>query len=89
MVVETETSERFTAANLGAVLRDQGRFQRWLARQVGVSESLISYVIRGERTLGKREAERISQILGVPFFLLFDLRYRSENGTNPEVRDAD
>lgn len=89
MIVATETTERFGAGNLEAVLVEQGRMQNWVAQQAGISESLISKVLKGQRTLSKPDAERVARVLGVPFFMLFNLRDRSTNGTDSENSDAD
>jgi plasmid maintenance system antidote protein VapI len=68
-----ETNERYVAANLLLVLREQGRLQKWVAKQIGVTESMISHVLKGRKTLSRSQAERVSQVLGVPFFVLFNL----------------
>ncbi len=75
---------RYIAQNLGSTLDAQGRKRRWLAHQVGVSESLISKVIAGERTVDHALAERITAIVGIPFFLLFDLHERNESVSQAE-----
>jgi transcriptional regulator with XRE-family HTH domain len=67
-----------------AVLEKQGRKRRWLADQVGVSESLISHVLAGRHTVDRGQGERIAATLGVPFFVLFALRERSDNNPSPE-----
>jgi transcriptional regulator with XRE-family HTH domain len=71
--------ERYRSTNLAAVIKGQGRFQRWLAGQVGISESLISKVALGQRTLDRRRAERVAEVLGVPFFVLFELQTCNDN----------
>jgi hypothetical protein len=43
------TMERYRSTNLAAVLKQQGRFQKWLAQQFGVSESFVSKVALGHR----------------------------------------
>lgn len=73
-----QETERYSSENLGDVLRQQGRKARWLAGQIGVSESLISMVISGSRTLGREHAERVADILGEPFFVLFKIHERNE-----------
>jgi transcriptional regulator with XRE-family HTH domain len=66
--------ERYRSTNLAAVIKQQGRFQRWLALQLGLSESMVSKVALGQRTLSRSHAERVAQLLGVPFFVLFELQ---------------
>lgn len=77
---ESMTSERFTATNLGSVLREQGRKRKWLAGRVGTSESLIGKLLNGERTVSRDVAERITAAVGVPFFVLFELYELDDNG---------
>ncbi len=74
-----EQRTRYQSTNLDRVLADQGRKQRWLARRVGVSESLVSMLISGERTISADMAERIAAALDVPLFLLFELSVSSES----------
>lgn len=67
-----DQSRRFRSKNLGATLVSQGRKGRWLAAQVGVSESSISRLMSGKQTVEERTAQQIAVILGVPFFVLFE-----------------
>jgi transcriptional regulator with XRE-family HTH domain len=78
MTVMMIPESRYRSTNLAEVIRQQGRFQKWLAGQIGVSESLISKVILGQRTLRRRDAEHVAQLLGVPFFVLFELHKGDE-----------
>lgn len=64
---------RYTARTVAEVVAAQGRRQDWLAKRAGVSESLLSMVISGQRSIGQEGAERIAGALGVPLFLLFDM----------------
>lgn len=82
-------TDRFSAGNLGAVLREQGRRQDWLSRQIGVSEALISKVLKGERTLSRTHAERVATALNVPFFMLFELRERSDSDASVANQEGD
>jgi transcriptional regulator with XRE-family HTH domain len=82
-------TERYGAGNLRAVLHQQGRRQDWLSRQIGVSEALISKVLKGERTLSRAHAERVAAALNVPFFMIFELRERSEVDACEETHAAD
>lgn len=69
---------RFRSKTLGETLNGQGRKGRWLASQVGVSESSISRLISGKQTVDEAVAKQIALILGVPFFVLFESCYRDE-----------
>jgi transcriptional regulator with XRE-family HTH domain len=77
-------AHRYWATNLEAVLATQGRTRRWLADRLGVSESLVSKVLAGKKTVGREQGEVIADAVGVPFDLLFELRERSVIDTNPE-----
>ena len=55
------------------VIDEQGRKRRWLAERVGVSEAYLSLIIAGSRTVDRALGERIGALLGVPFFLLFEI----------------
>lgn len=80
-------ASRYVATDaLKAVLDEQGRKRRWLAERIGVSESSISHVLAGRDTVDREQGERIAGILGVPFFVLFALRERSD--INPFPEDA-
>lgn len=79
---------RYKPTQLGPILDGQGRKRRWLAAQVGVSESLISKVIAGERTLAQTTAERIAVVLGLPLFLLFELDTESVSLARESVEVA-
>ena len=65
---------RYRLTRLGETLDAQGRHQRWVAKKVGVSESLLSKARTGERTVDGAIAERIATLLGVPFGMLCDLQ---------------
>ena len=77
-------ASRYWATNLAAVLETQGRTRRWLAERLGVSESLISKVLARRKTVSAEQGEQIAVAVGVPFDLLFELRYRSRCDTHPE-----
>jgi transcriptional regulator with XRE-family HTH domain len=78
-------ASRYVATEaLKAVLDEQGRKRRWLAERIGVSESSISHVLAGRDTVDREQGERVAGILGVPFFVLFELRYRSDIDSSPE-----
>jgi hypothetical protein len=77
-------TNRYVATNLAAVLDGQGRMRSWLAGRVGVSESSVSKIVAGMRTVDRDLGEAIAAALDVPFFVLFALRDRSESDSPPE-----
>lgn len=70
--------QRYRATHLGEVLDGQGRKRSWLAERVGVTGGYVTMIISGERTVDQVLGERIAALLDVPFFLLFELRERSD-----------
>ena len=72
-----DKTERYRATQLAAILKSQGRHQRWLAKQIGVHESYLSRVVSGEKTLSQSKAEQVAALLGVPLFVPFELLDRS------------
>lgn len=77
-------NDRYTTTNLATTLEQKGVKQSWIARQVGVSTSFVSKVVAGDRTVDRSTAERISTLLGVPLFLLFELQKRSNTDSETE-----
>jgi plasmid maintenance system antidote protein VapI len=73
--------QRYDASLLARYLHDQGRKQRWLAEQVGVHESLVSEWINGRRTLSELRAKQVARVLGVPFYLLFNVTEETNSVT--------
>jgi len=53
-------------------MKAQGWRQAELARRLGVSEAMVSYVFRGKKSFGKRQAFRISSWTKIP---VLDLLY--------------
>jgi transcriptional regulator with XRE-family HTH domain len=78
----------YRARGLMDLLNQQGRKQRWLANQVGVSESHLSRVVAGERLIDQVAAERISSVLAVPLFLIFEFTDRSNSLQEKEMSAA-
>jgi plasmid maintenance system antidote protein VapI len=74
-----QVEQRYRATHLGEVLDEQGRKRSWLAERAGVTASYVTMIISGERTVDQVLGDRIAALLDVPFFLLFELRVRSEN----------
>jgi transcriptional regulator with XRE-family HTH domain len=66
------TSQRYRARGLDQLLKREGRKQRWLANEVGISEALLSYIVSGERTASEKVAEAIAEALGKSLFLIFE-----------------
>ncbi len=80
-----ELTRRMRSKNLGVTLAYQGRKGRWLASQVGVSESSISRLISGKQTTDERVARRISEILAVPIDVLFESAAAYETSASEAV----
>lgn len=85
-MMDTATRPRMRATRLADVLKAQGRKRRWLAEQVGVSESFISRIVAGERMADAALAERIAAILGTPIFFVFDMPVGTDS--MPPSKDA-
>ena len=62
---------RYVATQLKPVLDRQGVKSGSIAKEIGLSPSLLSMVIRGERTLGKEDAEKIANVFRLPIEMLF------------------
>lgn len=80
-----ENTKRYRATGLAETLRDQGRHHRWLARKLGIHESIVSRVVSGERTVSEERAARISELVMVPLFLIFELTDVSKEATSRSV----
>lgn len=79
-----QAERRYRATHLGEVLLEQGRKRSWLAERAGVTGSYVTMIIAGERTVDQVLGERIAALLDVPFFLLFELRGRSDYSMEAE-----
>lgn len=62
---------RYTATQLGRVIERQGIKKSVIAREIGRSATFLTLVIRGERTIGKEDAERIATLFRLPVDVLF------------------
>jgi transcriptional regulator with XRE-family HTH domain len=62
----------FRATKLASVMDAQGRKARWLATEVGISESHLSRVLKGERLISEPLANKIADKLQMPLFLVFE-----------------
>jgi hypothetical protein len=66
------STTRYSATeNLIATLRRRERSGSWLARKIGVSPSLVHFVLRGERTMAADKAIRAAAVLDEPIDYLF------------------
>lgn len=74
-------ASRYTSRTLAEVIAHQGRRQDWIAKRTGLSESMLSMVISGQRTINEESAQRIAAALQVPLFLLFDMSIGNEDVT--------
>ncbi len=72
----------YRATGLSEVLVSEGRKARWLAEQLGVSESHLSRVVNRERKTTGLLAKKVADILNRPLFLLFELTEESELETS-------
>jgi hypothetical protein len=66
------SEQRFFATNLEATIKAQGRTKRWVAKRAGFSESMLGHVMARRKTIGRKAAEKVSEALDVPFFVLFE-----------------
>lgn len=66
------------------VLREQGRSQRWLARQLGIHESLLSRILHHRYPLRPWFIERCCDALSLPESVLFPLVQTLPSGTDME-----
>lgn len=53
------------------VMREQGRQGRWMARQTGVSDALVTYIRKGERVPSPEFRRKAAEALGVDESVLF------------------
>lgn len=77
--------------NLGETLRRRERSASWLARKVGVSISLMGFVVNNQRTLSHEKALLVSAILNEPIDYLFvatDVRSLAPSVASPEAIPA-
>lgn len=84
--------DRYQATPLvAAVIEEQGRRKTWMAEQIQVTNSQVSHVLAGRRTVVESDARIWANILGVPFGALWKLaktskKLRTEDSfTEPEA----
>lgn len=77
--MELMKGTRYTATPLlRHVIEEQGRRHGWLADQISRDKSQVSRIVAGERTISEEHARVITNLLGVPFSLLWKLVETSE-----------
>lgn len=80
------TAQRYIATtNLHATLQRRERSRRWLARKIGVSPSLLTFVVKGERTIAADKALRAAAVLDEPIEYLFVATARNKPNTREEA----
>lgn len=52
------------------------RTQRWLAQKVGITQSMVSHLLKGDRRPGSDVLDRLHKITGVPYPALLKPRRR-------------
>lgn len=59
------STQRFKAKPaLRDELSDQERSAAWLSRKIGVSQPLMSFILRNERTISEQKAQLVAAVLG-------------------------
>jgi transcriptional regulator with XRE-family HTH domain len=71
-------------ANLAEFKEKKGLSGREMARQLDISESYLSEILSGQRSLSKKLAKRISEITGIP---VLNLLY--PQGVSHDTRASD
>lgn len=64
---------RYTAKAVHETIREQGRTVVWLAGKLGFSRQYTNDLVHGKFTVRHEVAQRVSDLLDVPLFLLFDV----------------
>lgn len=63
---------RYTATpQLTETLARRERSRNWLAKKIGVSSSLMYFLVKGERTISAEKAMRAAAVLNEPVEYLF------------------
>lgn len=70
----TVTPARYRASAIRQTIRQQGRSVTWVAEQLPFSRQYTSDVVNGRRAVNEETAKMISALLGIPFFLGWDLQ---------------
>lgn len=53
------------------VLESKGITQRWFARQIGMSDTMVTHIKAGRRPINERFVAGAVRVLGLPFDVLF------------------
>jgi transcriptional regulator with XRE-family HTH domain len=61
----TEAQKKRCGRRIGIYLLDHRKSRKWLSDQCGVSRSMISYIILGDKAPSRALAERIASVLGM------------------------
>jgi len=61
----------FATDHLKTAIEHQGRTFRWVARQIGVSDSHFNRVLSGERWVSEERARLVAALLSLDFCLLW------------------
>ena len=81
-----DTTTSYTATGyLAETLRKQGRMAAWVATQIGVTRSGMTRIMAGERKIDERRAQAVSDLLGVPFGVLFEIADASKLDAREKV----
>lgn len=67
------TMARYRANAVADTVRAQGRSVAWLARQLGMSRPYTSDIVHGRIVVRRDVAERIAALLGMAFFVAFEV----------------
>ncbi len=59
-------------SNLKQVIDETGRKKGWVAEKMGVSNSLVSLWISGNRRVLQKYRKRLAEVLGVPYSFLWE-----------------
>ena len=54
------------------ILKGWDRTPAWLCRQAGISPTLFSLMVKGEKKVSERTKEKISSVLGISEEILFN-----------------
>lgn len=67
----TKLSKVIVKTRLKAVLKEQGRTNKWLAEKLGKSENIVSLYANGKVNIPLPEAYKVCQLLGLKIEDLF------------------
>lgn len=73
-----ETSCRLDGTKIKPVVDAQGRRHDWIAASLGVPEYTVTRWFNGTTGMPEDDAVRLLQLLGVPFYLVFEFQERND-----------